>query len=663
MEEVAKVAKRCIIIHNIIGNEITRFNTKSTQYFHFTNTRKNHVDVNYITMDKQYENVSQEQINEIIKKSNWGLIGGMIENPISYRCIEGAYAVYNKEYELFNEFSKETGIQNYAINAIKNKSLNTFLREGRIINSTPISLNELPKDMSTIKHADLAKAYTQHKLCKYYQGFLGKIHHFVKGNFTIDFIKSHVGMYQFIVIEIENENLQKLGIRTHQTYTLPSPEILYMIDKGMKVKILGGAFGSTFDFEYTDKMLDNRNYTIWAGKLGMDTEYNTYTFKGDAEWASHLKAELGEDKVSFWSKKGLITIKVDKLSYSTKHHILAFITSYTRINMLNLMDSIDGKLYKVILDGIYYSGKIDDDFDIEYKDKEIKSHSYFGDGWYNPSEFNINELSEFDERFDGNCVLAGEGGTGKSYSVFNYGGFTDVLYVVPTNELGFGSGKKFTTIHRLIGQDCANYRSMYNLPSVIFIDELTMIEKTWIVKAIQMYPECLILIGGDIDKQQWFQCRNGYTGHFSEIWMGDDWRFVYYKNDYRSLDDKLKQFKIGIRNEMKRIFTNGNMMDTFKMKQYILNNVSSISFDDAVKEHKDGDMWIAGTHKTRDKLKQNKIECEFNNKKQNGFTIHSFQGMTISDRKVFITMDMFEYAMYYTAISRVRNYNQLVFVK
>jgi hypothetical protein len=663
MEEVAKVAKRCVIIHTIISNEIKRYNTKSTQYFHFTNTRKNHVDVGYITMDKQYENVTQEQINAIVKKSDWGLFGGMYENPNSYRCIEGAYAVYNKEYELFNEFSKEVGINNYAINAVKNKQLNTFLKEGRIINSTPISLNELPKDMKDIKHADLSKAYTQHKLCKFYQGFLGKIHHFVKGDFSIDFIKKNVGMYQFLVIQIENENLQKLGIHTHQTYTLPSPEILYMISKGVQVKILGGAFGSTFDFEYTDEMLDNRNYTIWAGKLGMDTDHNTYTFKGDSEWASHLKYELGDDKVNYWSAKGLITIKVDKLSYTTKHHILAFITSYTRINMLNLMDSIDGKLYKVILDGIYYSGDIDDDFDIEYKNKEIRSHSYFGDGWYNPSEFNINELPEFDSRFDGNCVLAGAGGTGKSHSVFNYKGFNDVLYVVPTNELGFGSGKKFTTIHRLIGVECQSYRSMYNIPSVIFIDELTMMEKSWIEKAIAMYPESLILIGGDIDKKQWFQCRNGYPGHFSEIWMGNNWRFVYYENDYRSLDDKLKQFKTNIRTEMKRIFTDGNMLDTLKMKQYIMNNVDMISFDDAVLKHKEGDMWITGTHKTKDKLKVNKIECEFNDKKQHGFTVHSFQGMTISDRKVFITMDMFEYAMYYTAISRVRNFSQLVFVR
>ena len=99
------------------------------------------------------------------------------------------------------------------------------------------------------------------------------------------------------------------------------------------------------------------------------------------------------------------------------------------------------------------------------------------------------------------------------------------------------------------------------------------------------------------------------------------------------------------------------------MKQYILNNHSSISFEEAIIEHKAGDMWIAGTHKTEEKLKLAGISCTYNEKTKPSFTIHSFQGQTIENRKVFIKMDMFEYAMYYTAISRVRHYNQIVLVQ
>jgi hypothetical protein len=663
MEEVAKEASRCIIIHDIIGNEVKRYNEKSSQYFHFTNTRKNHLDENFITMDKDYESVSKEQIKEILNNAEWALVGGMYEDPNSVRTINGSYAIFNEEYDTFKEFNNDIELNNYGINAVKNKLLNTFLKDSCIINSEPVALCDEPNNLKNVKHADLSKAYTQHHNCEYYQGFLGKIHQFVKGNFTIDFIKKNVGIYQFLVIENNNKLLNKLGLHINKIYESASPEILMFIDNGVKVKILGGTFGSTFDFEYNDEMLENGNFRVWAGKLTMDNEYNTYNFKGDAEWASHLKAELGDDKVFYWSAKGIISIKVKKLSYSTKHHILAFITAYTRINMIHVMNNIDGELVKVILDGIYYRGTLNE-VKVDYKIKELKEHFHFGDGWYKESTFDINQLCEFDSRFDGNCVLAGAGGTGKSHSVFNYGGFIDVLYVVPTNELGFGSGKKFTTIHRLIGIECENYKTKYNnVPSVIFIDELTMMEKDWIEKAIAMYPESLILIGGDIDKKQWFQTRNGHPNNFSEIWMGNNWRFVYYENDYRSLDNELKVMKTNIRNVMKSIFTDGEMIDTMRINNYIVNNYKCIHFDEAIKQHVDGDMWIVGTHKTKDKLKKANIECEFNNKKQNGFTIHSFQGLTISDRKVFIKLDMFEYAMYYTAISRVRNFNQIVFVK
>jgi len=656
METVAKIAHRSIIIHDIIGNEIMNFNKKSTKMVHFTNTRKDHIDKGFITFDKKYEKVSAEELMNIIKESEWCLIGGRYQTPSNVRTSKGAFAVFNEKHDLYQEFNKSLGIRNYGINAVKNKQLNEFLKESRLINSAPVPLTQNPNDIDEVKHIDIEKAYTQHSKCKYYQGFLGKIHHFVKGNFKRDFIKNHIGIYQFKVIENTNKLLTQLGIIKGNIYTLPSVEILYFIDNGVKVNVFCGAFGSSFDIEYTPEMLADRNYCMWAGKLGMDSEFETYTFKGDTVWASHLKATLGDDKVYFFSDVGYIVLKVQKKSYYTTHHILSFITSYTRLNMLEIMSKIQGELVKVILDGIYYKGHLPS-VDIPYKEKELIRHIGFSDAWYFQSELDLN-LPLFNEKFDGNAVLCGAGGSGKTTDVFNYQGFSDILYVVPTHELG--KGKRYTTIHTLIGQECRSYKELYRTPSVLLIDELTMIEDTWIEKAIKMYPECLILIAGDIDKKQWFQCRNGHTGNFSKIWTGEGWRFVNYENDYRSLDNDIKKLKVDVREEMKRIFT-GKDTDTMRMKQYIQKRVQVIQFEDAIKQHQDGDIWIVGTHKTRAILKENNISCEWNGKIDNGFTVHSFQGQTIEDRKVFIRLDMFEYAMLYTAISRVRNISQLVF--
>ena len=673
MEEVAKVASRCIVLHDIIGNIIHKFNESSSKMFHFTNTRKNHIDTGFITLNEKFEKVSCDELNQIIKKSSWGLYGGDFRNPQSFNTSEGSYAIFNEEYDLYQEFNKNLGIKNYAINAVKFKELNEFLREGQVINSAPIALCGNPNyanmydddnydknyvNSLNVKHADVEKAYTQHKKSSYYMGFLGKIHRWNKGKFNKEFITKHVGMFKIKVIKCNHKLFSLLGIKEGLCYTMVSPEILKLIDVGIEVEIFAGCWGSTFDFDYTDEMLQNRNYCIWAGKLGMDNEYNTYSFKGDAEWASHLKYELGDDNVFYFKELKMIMIKIKKLSYTTNHHILAFITAYTRINMIEMMEQVDGQLVKVILDGIYYTGTLGE-VSVPYQNKEIKKHQGFGQGWYFESQVDTSNWAEYDARFDGNCVLAGAGGCGKSYSVFNDKGFTDVLYVVPSHMLG--GNKNYTTIHRLIGIDCQSYRDMYKLPSVLFIDELTMMEEDWIKKAIQMYPECQIIIGGDIDEKQWFQCRNGYVGHFSKIWMGKGWRFVKYEHDYRALDNGLRQLKQDVRNEMKRIFT-GNDIDTICMKSYIKKRVKCITFDEAVSMTTKDDIWIAGTHKTEKILKDKGVSCTFGEEVKPSFTIHSFQGQTIEDKRVFIKLDMFEYAMLYTAISRVRKLEQLIFV-
>lgn len=665
MEEVAKVANRCIIIHDIIGNEIMKFNPKSSKFFHFTNTRKNHIDQGFLTMDKQYEQVDKEKLDEIIQNADWALIGGDMEKPQSVRTIEGAYSIYNPEYELYQEFSKSIGIQHYGINAVKHKELNEFLKESRIINSAPVPLCDNPNDTQDVKHADLVSAYTQHSKCSFYQGFLGVIHQYVKVKASTDFIKNHVGVYQFKVLKNDNDLLLKLGIQVNQKYTLPSPEILYMISRGVEIETIAGCWGSTFHFEYSEEMLSNRNYCIWAGKQGSDHDCDTYSFKGDAEWASHLKAELGSDNVFYFSVKKMIIVKIKRKSYTTKHHLLSFITSYTRINMLELMEKIDGELVKVILDGIYYRGEIKD-ATIEYKNKEIKRHLGFADAWYFPSEMSVSSWAKFDARFDGNCVLAGAGGSGKTTDTFGYKGFTDVLYVVPCHTLG--KGRNYTTIHRLIGasngkEKCRSYLEMFGVPKVILIDELTQIPASWIEDAIKMYPHSMILVAGDIDEKQWFQCRTGYVGNFNKVWMPKDWRYVYFKNDYRALDDELKQLKTDIRTEMKQVFTNDDVSDFKKMNDYIKKRVSTVSFEEAVAMTNKDDLWIAGTHRTQDSLKASGISCEFNGETKPSFTVHEFQGLTVENRRVFIKLDMFEYAMIYTAVSRVRKMDQLVFVR
>lgn len=678
MEEVAKICKRSIIIHDIIGNEIQRYNKKSPKYFHFTNTRANHLDEGFITIDKKYESVSQEELNTIMynydKDNTFYLFTGDLQNGMarSIRSSKGCWAVYNEEHELFKDFNKSLGIRNYGFDAIKYNELNDFCKEARIINSAPTPLCSDPNDLGDVKHIDIEKAYTQHKYAPFYKGFLGHIYQYCKVNESCDFLKTHIGIFQFKVLKT-TALLSQLGIKIGLKYTLPSPEIEYFISLGAEVKLIAGCWGSTFNIEYTEEMLNNRNYCIWAGKLGMDSNIDTYTFKGNTEWASHLKAELGDENVYYFKEQNIIVVKIPKKSYKTTHHILGFITSYTRINMLEIMKNIKGDLVKVILDGIYFRGELPD-VKVPHHLKETKEHLGFRDAWYYPSELTCN-WATYNKELDGNCVLIGSGGTGKSYSILKNKSIINPLYVVPSHLLGRKCraeyGCDYTTIHKLIGEECLPFKDTHREPGVIFIDELTMIESDWIDKAIKMYPNSLIYVAGDIDKKQWFQCRNGYEGNFSKVWI-PNWRMVNYENDMRAKDEQLKAFKVDIRNAMKHYFTDGGKTDASRINMYVKKNYPTVEMSDAMKMFQPGDVWIAGTHKTNDKLLQNGIVSGYiKNKEMNetdgvqrgSFTTHSFQGLTIDSKKLFVSLDFFEYAMFYTSISRVRNMSQLVIVK
>jgi hypothetical protein len=232
----------------------------------------------------------------------------------------------------------------------------------------------------------------------------------------------------------------------------------------------------------------------------------------------------------------------------------------------------------------------------------------------------------------------------------------------------------YTTIHKLIGEDCRPYGEENGQPANIFIDELTMIDDTWITEALIMYPQSRFYIAGDIDGERWFQCRNGSGEKFSVIWIPSrsEWRYLDFTKDMRSKDEKLRTFKEDVRNVMRGIFTDGGRTDAYRLNNIIRNSVQTVKFDDAVKMFQSGDIWIAGTHKTNQKLLDAGVVSGYINsrkeindsegEKRGAFTCHSFQGLTISDKRVFVSLDMFEYAMFYTAISRVCYYDQLVIV-
>jgi hypothetical protein len=484
----------------------------------------------------------------------------------------------------------------------------------------------------------------------------------------------------------------KLGLS--ESITLPSPELLYFIDHGVQVQIVSGVFGSawsaTQDEMYSGLMTKigdvKRPYTQYAGCFGHESVKNTYKFHGSEDWAGHLSAS----GYKTYYRDGMISVSIPKDFYYSHHHILAFITSYTRINMLEAMSKFPVEnLCAVVLDGIYFKGECPD-IGAKFREKPLKERRGYAQGWYRPSIISDEFMPMLeDAKILKNCILAGQGGCGKTYSVLTDAGFNDVLYVVPQHTLGIDNARnhsvRYTTIHKLIGVEsfdtvkqktikCRPWKDEHTMPNVCLIDEMTMIEGEWIERAIAMYPQTLFFVAGDVIRHKGkmiaFQCRSGRPGQFNKI-FDSGLPIKYFTEDRRSRDAGLKQMKQELRAKMLDFYTDGEVADAHLMALWVRSKYGLGALNFAT-----GDTVIAGTHKTNDKLIaagivsgylsfRNERSREFVEgwKKRGSFTTHSYQGSTIDSGKVFVAVnDAFELAMIYTAVSRAVSIDQIVFI-
>jgi hypothetical protein len=392
MEEVSKASGLKIIINDVLGKTIKTYNENGkVGSLKMTNTRENHIDEGSIVMDGDYEEVCENQMEDIWrqakKERKFYHIEGDIKNdmPSKLKMLDKSYKLKNEESDILNAFDKKVNLAKYRLNATKFPEVNEFIKAGRIVNGWATELN----GGNATGHIDMPKAYSQFSKCDYYSGFLGVIQQFRSGNFSIEFIKEHIGMYRFKVLKCENKLFSKLGLSVGSVHVLPSPEIMYFVNNGVEIETDAGVFGSKFDFEFDDEMLENRRYCLWSGRCGMEKNEKSYTFPGSAEFAGHLKATLSDEKVLYWGDKGLITIKMPVKNVFTTHHILAFITSYTRIQMLQAMSLFSyDQLVKVVMDGIYFRGEMPEELSW-FAAKEMKEHSCL-EFWYD--NVDVNEL-------------------------------------------------------------------------------------------------------------------------------------------------------------------------------------------------------------------------------------------------------------------------------
>ena len=703
-EDVCKSLGVSVTLYDVLGGRITTYNKTALWAISYHNTRVDHVEEGKLTVKNDFIPVSQKEMDEHVKilrkEGKHFLVEGMAKRVgiTKLHTLNGSYQVVSDTTEAYDEQRDANKIFDYAVDAVRYPELAAFLQESYIVHSAPVVVN----DGETVDMLDMKKAYAQFAACKYWDSckFLGKVSRFVSFPDSVgrEFLEAHTGVYRIKVLKT-TRMLEVLGISAGCCYTLPSPEILYYLDAGVELVVTQGAWGTTFDFTFVNEMLDSRNlYRVYSGMLGMDYPSKVYSFPGTENDSFLVAHQLGQDCKRV---NGLIQVYVPKPVHNVTFHIAAFITSYTRIQMMMKMEEIGfDNITHVLLDAIYTSKAVEED--AIFRKKEASGFDGdFASKWYEErDEYKFSVFPVYDG-VSGNTAFLGAGGTGKTYSVLKENsGYGRTLYVSPTRMLGLkmaaDTGCAWTTIHKLIGLDVDGKKVRTyaeengRLPSVVLVDEITMMSDEMVRAGIKECAGSLLILAGDMEGAQAFQTRNGDGSSFTKLYDVTGWPTKYFTTDYRAAGCvKLQEFKLKLRDVMRRVYVNGEKKDAEAIEAFIMDNVEIIGFWDAVEDFKAGDKWIASTHAISNSLLQAGVLSGYRVKSpgrcndgvfrskgevvekdvgdkceaRGSITIHSCQGLTFDCRKIFISVvGGFEYSMLYTAISRARRWEQLVFV-
>jgi hypothetical protein len=457
---------------------------------------------------------------------------------------------------------------------------------------------------------DLATAYARAEACDYFQGYLTSISDVRRLNISPAdapaFLRAHVGL--FSVDEIDDSActerasfyLQQLGLfRTDASIILPSPELLCLYDLGVRFRIRAGAWGlplPSIDWAACNLLEHGvgpffsgvARYKVWCGQLGHTNHgIRRVWFPGTAQWAAYLRSR-GHNALYFDSDGDILVQRPAKRSPSN-HQLFAFITSYTRIHVLQkLMETPPEWVRGVQLDGIVYAGPVP--LAVQTHGWRVKDNvsadilgSYSADGWYAVDRGHDDRwITALMSPLTGALhFLEGAGGSGKSHSILDDAGFRDVLFAAPMWSLVCFMARKYkragTTVHRLAGEyideetgksiKCRAYHDEQGkFPAVVFVDEATMIDSTMLRAVIETYKgRSKLFIAGDIrvtgvpasKPPIWFQCRNR-TSVFDP--RSHDCAIVSYDGDFRA-SGPLVALKQALREVMVQTFLDSTAED------------------------------------------------------------------------------------------------------
>lgn len=691
---------------------------KALKHFRYLNTRLNHVELNEYVSDEKPEICSRKDLLELKKylteNNIYHTFSKDLTNISKIQTIDKVHSVSNVMQECFNEFEIETGLINCKIDDIDDAMLSSFVKWGTHYNGT-IDFKDLHDgeqmnyELENVFHIDMSKAYSRFKMCKFYEGFLGKI-----TDFRLTNCIQGVGLYYIYDLVIPAGSFCKYNdtlkiYQSHNIYT--SVELKFLESKGCTFKILSGCWGvKSLDFDFNDEMMESKNddgnsyYALWAGKCDSHYLQKKTWINGDYNMCC-LIAENTTAKIEHY-ENGEICVKYDKKHNYHLGHVTAFITAYQRLNVLEQLDAIDyDNVIRVCVDGIYTEKVVSDlknafrhKNDIEDKtfnncqgesfisnlieDMEIGKHIYKSCG-KETTEYkeNIMEWRFGDERKSNAKELhIGAGGNGKTHKNLIDKGLVKVLYVSPSWKLARNKqneyGCKVSVWARLITDDPEMINLVKRYSNVLLIDECSMMTEGQKQTIFNLYGDMKIIFCGDLGYQL-----SSFNGEEMKPTGFDD--IIQNNINYRCKDSRL----LGLLKDLREMISYGRPVYEinkfvnafFKTHDRIINN------DTLKKIYKVNDMILVGTNKVKDEYTEmfsslEKYYCKENNRVysngdivigskpdckcelRHAYTTHSIQGETAQHNLYIESSKMFDARMFYTAISRAKTLEQIFII-
>lgn len=528
---------------------------KALNHFRYENTRLNHVEIKSKVVNNKWETEEVDKsLNEYVVNEKATIMSRtellelkkhLMENKIHHtfnkdltniskiKTLDGVYSISNEMVDCFNDFENQTGLNNCKLDDIDDADLSSFVKWGTHYNGTIDFKNIKEYDVKDVYHIDMSKAYSKYKMCKFYEGFLGKITDF---RFTKTI--QGVGLYYIYNLVIPAGKFQKYNdtlkiYQSHNIYT--SFELNFLESKGCSFKILAGCWGvKSLDFDFNDEMIKGKNddgnsyYALWTGKCDSHYLQSKSWINGDYSMCCMI-AENTTAKIEHY-ENGEICVKYDKKHNYHLGHITSFITAYQRLNVLEQLDAIEyDNVIRVCVDGIYLKEQVNnlknafrEKNDIEDKtfgnlagecfisniieDNEVGKHIYKSCGTELTDYWEKVKWEFANERKHNNKELhIGAGGNGKTHRNLVDKGLVKVLYVSPSWKLARNKHNEYncksSVWARLITDDPEMISFVKKYANVLLIDEVSMMTEQQKLKIFELYDDMKIIFCGDIGYQ------------------------------------------------------------------------------------------------------------------------------------------------------------------